>query len=134
MSNTNRNKGHNAEREYVNIFKLFHPQCKSSREASRLYDNCKIDIWGIPIMIQVKSGYGTNIPHSKILDGMELLINKNFKKDSIECTSPKIIIHKKDKSTLPGKPRASTDTIVAMTLDDFLKHFYPNYAKSLSNN
>jgi len=95
---TNRNKGHSYERYLAKIFRaLGYNFCKTSRQASRLYDNCGIDLWGIPFLIQAKAGYINNrIKPDMEFKNMEKQLQENFPKDSLEFTYPKIIFNKLD--------------------------------------
>jgi hypothetical protein len=60
---TNRTKGHNLEREIARMFRdeLGFKFAKTSRLASRMLDNCKVDIAGIPFLIQTKAGYAKSL-------------------------------------------------------------------------
>lgn len=65
----NGEKGKRYERDIVKVFKKCgFKHAKSSRQASRLYDDCKIDIHGLILptdeyfMVQCKSGYKSNRP------------------------------------------------------------------------
>jgi hypothetical protein len=58
MSKNNRRKGHAYERDLAKVFrKLGFDKTRTSREASRLYDNSKYDLWGLPYLVQAKAGY-----------------------------------------------------------------------------
>lgn len=94
---TNRTKGHNLEREIAKMFKdeLGYKFSKTSRFSSRILDNCKIDIAGIPYLVQTKSGYEKNRPKpEEIFQEMEDLLLENFPKDDPVHRFPKILIHK----------------------------------------
>ena len=57
MANTNRTKGHDAERLYVNRFKeIGYEHCVTSRYGSRLHDDAAIDLINVPINVQIKAG------------------------------------------------------------------------------
>lgn len=92
-----RQKGHNFERQVVQMFRdeLGFELAKTSRFASRILDNCQVDIFGIPFLVQTKSGYAKNRPkYEVIFQEIEENLLKNFPiTDSIH-TYPKIIIHK----------------------------------------
>lgn len=126
-----RKKGHRAELEFLADFKEDFPFARTSREASRLYDSCKIDLWGLPFLIQIKAGYKNGINATQILNDMQEGLNNNFPSDALEHTYPQIIIQKKDKSTRVGTPRAENDTIVYMSYNTFKKLYKP-YANSIN--
>lgn len=115
----NRRRGHNFEREICKIFKeLGYTTAKTSRQASRLLDECKVDLWGIPYNIQCKEGVQKNLSYSKVLSEMRELLAINFPSHDKQIDFPKIVIHKK----LPfGKKRQPEDTLVVTTLEEFLK-------------
>lgn len=128
MSNTNRTKGHNAERLYAKIFReLGFSYCKTTRESSRLLDNCKIDLDGIPYAIQIKAGKQKALNASKIFFEMEETLNINFPKEDIIHTKPKILIH--HKQGIKGKPRNEFDNLVIMTFETFKKIIKNNDGK-----
>lgn len=58
MSN-NREGGHNLEREIARDLRPFFPKVATSRAASRVLDNCGVDIANVPFLIQAKKGYVT---------------------------------------------------------------------------
>jgi len=94
---TNRTKGHNLEREIARMFRdeLGFKFAKTARFASRALDNCKVDIAGIPFLIQTKAGYKTNRPKpEEIFQEMEDLLKENFPKEDPVHQYPKVLIHK----------------------------------------
>lgn len=120
MSNTNRNKGHNAERLYAKIFRdLGYTYCKTTRESSRLLDKCKVDLDGLPFLIQIKAGKQKALNPSKILCEMTENLKINFPKEDLIHAKPKILIH--HKQGIQGKTRNEYDNLVVMTFETFLK-------------
>jgi len=115
----NRRRGHNFERDICKLFReLSYTKVKTTRQASRLLDESKVDIWGIPFNIQCKDGVQKGLSYSKVLSEMKELLAANFPETDLQITFPKIIIHQK----LPfGKKRVEEDTLVITTLDDFIK-------------
>ena len=97
-----RAKGHNGERYYVKRLKeicglLF---AKTSRYASRLMDDCKIDIAGIPLNIQVKTGAHVGLSSAKELSEMERLLKVNYPPEDPLHTYLRILIHKKSETSV----------------------------------
>lgn len=93
-----RAKGHNAERKYVKEFiQMGYTHCKTTRNASRLLDSCKIDLAQIPFNVQIKKGYKNNRPKADeiFLEMKELLI-QNFPKEDSLHSYPKVMIHELD--------------------------------------
>jgi hypothetical protein len=118
MSNAkNRTLGHNAERYYAQEFRnLGFKRCITSRQGSRLYDSCKVDLMNIPFYVQAKAGIQRGLNPIKILKEMNDAL-KEFIPDHPDY--PKIIIHKKKVGS--GNKRNEYDEIVTMTFQDFKK-------------
>lgn len=117
---TNRRKGHNAERHYVNIFKdLGYDFCQTSRYGSRIHDNAKIDLIGLPFNIQIKAGKQKNMNPGKELFGMSMLISNMFPPEDNIHLKPNLIIHRKD--GVKGMKRKDSDDLVYMTKSQFEK-------------
>lgn len=132
MVNTNRTKGNNAERYYAKIFRdLGFDKCKTSRQASRLYDDCAIDLMFLPILVQIKAGRQKGMNPSKIFSDMKDRIKENFPETSPEQHLPKILIHYKN--TGNGNKRSEYDELVIMTFNTFLIFFKP-YINDIQRN
>lgn len=94
----NRTAGHNYEREIAKKFReLGYEHCKTSREASKLLDNCSVDHWGIPYNIQAKNGYAQGLKYQDILTTIEELLLKNYPQ---RLEYPTIILHKRKNNQL----------------------------------
>lgn len=89
-----RNKGHSAEREYAKRFReLGFGFCRTSRQASRLLDDSKVDLSGIPFLVQIKAGYKNNRPKPDVIFGeMKTLLTANFPPGEVHAY-PKVLIH-----------------------------------------
>ena len=68
-----RDKGHQYERDIrLDLIAAGFTKCKTSRSASRLYDDCGIDHWGtmLPdgtlLLTQAKAGYARNRPKADV--------------------------------------------------------------------
>lgn len=112
---TNRTKGHNLEREIARMFRdeLGFKFAKTSRLASRILDNCKVDIAGIPFLIQTKAGYAKARPKpEEIFKEIENSLKKNFPTDDPVHKYPKVLIHK-----INGKHKYHN--LVTMPYNDF---------------
>lgn len=119
MKNTNRTKGHNAERDVAKTFReIGFDKCKTSREASRLHDNCKIDLCFIPFNVQVKAGFQRGLNPTNEFKDMEEAIKQNFPERYPEYDYPKVLIHKKQVGK--GKKRTKYDDLVILPLEDFI--------------
>ena len=70
---TNRRKGHNAERHYASFFKeLGYEFCKTSRQASRLHDDCGIDLMYLPFLVQIKAGKQKGLKEQKLYNTLKI--------------------------------------------------------------
>lgn len=95
--NTNRRKGHNAERYYCNIFKeIGFEYCITSRLGSRLLDNAKVDLMNLPFNLQIKAGKQKSMNPGKELFAMESMINTMFPPGDEIHNKPKFLVHKKE--------------------------------------
>jgi len=109
---TNRTKGHNLERRIAKIFRdLGYPFAKTSRQASRLLDDSKVDIAFVPFLIQCKKGYLKGLNYTSIFLEMKEALKINFPPDDQIHNHPPIIIH--------DKGRKSEEKLVVMEEDTF---------------
>lgn len=94
LGKKNRAKGHNAERKRAAYFRdiLGYKFCKTSRAASRLLDNCKVDLAFIPYNVQVKSVV-SGLNYQNIFEEMEELLKENYPPGDQILTYPSVIIH-----------------------------------------
>jgi hypothetical protein len=110
-----RRKGHNLERAIV---KMLREECgfkfaKTSRMASALLDKCKVDISGVPYLIQTKAGYAKNRPRAEeIFREMDETLKDNFPETDPVHTYPKVLIHRID-------GRHKYHNLVTMPFNDF---------------
>ena len=120
MANTNRTKGHNAERHYRTEFRnLGYSYCETSRYASRHHDDAKIDLINVPFNVQIKAGFQKGMNPSKVLREMSEAIELAFPPDSTEHEKVNILIHRKQ--CKQGKARTEYDDLVTLTWDDLKK-------------
>ena len=88
-------KGNRLERLVANNLKGFYPFCKTSRATNQTLDNCKIDLSGLPILVQCKSGYNNNRPKFEVLyKEMKNLIKINYAPGNVVHKMPYILVHK----------------------------------------
>ena len=114
---TSRTKGHNLEREIAKMFKdeLGFRFAKTSRFATRILDNCKVDIAGIPYLVQTKAGYEKSRPKpEEIFQEMEDLLKENFPSTDPVHLYPKMLCHKISK-----KVNKKYHNFVTMPYNDF---------------
>lgn len=121
MPHPNKRKGDTFERQVVNDLKAKYPFAKTARLTSRLMDNCKIDITGVPMLIQCKAGY--NKPRLKF-DELYLenkkLIAENFNSNHVIHKLPYVLINKLNR-IVGGKLKQPEMTQVTITYEFFLE-------------
>lgn len=74
-----------------------YPHAKTTRQASRLLDDCKIDIAFTPYNIQCKSVLA-NVNYTTIFREMKKSLTENFPADDSIHTKPLIICHKRGRT------------------------------------
>jgi len=120
MGNKERNLGHRLERELAALFRsLGFTHCRTTREESKLLDSCGIDLSNLPYNVQAKSGKQRSLNYSKELKSIKEKINNNLPDDHVVKNNPNVIIHKKYVGQ--GKRREEYDTLVILSLNDFVK-------------
>lgn len=120
-----RRKGVTGEQRWVKKFKeeFGFAHCKTSRNASKMLDDSKVDFWGIPLNVQLKCGYWNARPKFDIIfKEMSAHLDSNFPPGNPQRTYPKVLIHELD-----GKDNAHTG--VTMMWQDF-KEIYKGYLEN----
>lgn len=107
-----RTKGHNYEREITTFFKKLGYVANTTRRASRLMDDAKLDIHGIPYNVQCKNVKVPMNYHSELKAIKEKVIELIPERKDL----PIFIFHKKDRKTL-----IITDLDEFIKLDAFIK-------------
>ena len=126
---TNRRKGHTAERQFAEEFRnIGYKFCKTSRQASRLLDDSKIDLAFIPFNVQIKAGKQRGFNAIKELKSMEEKIIENFPLEDNVHKNPNLVLLKKEVG--PGNKRSKYDTVITMSFEDF-KNLIKNNKKEL---
>lgn len=120
MSNNNRTKGHNLERQVTRDLSAFFPFAKTARASSKLLDDCGIDINGLPFLIQCKVGYDRNRPRYEVeFQNIRDNTSKHYPKDHNIQTMPVILVHKLN-CNVRGKSRPEEYHQVTLSYDFFL--------------
>ena len=92
----NREAGHRYERKWAKEFRdLGFTYCKTSRQASRLLDDCGVDLAFIPFLFQCKN-VKANINYGKLITDIETKTKANFPPNSPELRYPVVVAHKKE--------------------------------------
>jgi len=109
---TNRRKGHNFERELARLYReAGFKNALTSRQASKLYDDCKLDFWGIPDNTQAKNVKASLNPLT-IIRQMKALIMEKLEPVEKRLHKPFVVIHKQNKEI---------KVFIEMTLEDYFK-------------
>lgn len=114
MSGTkNRNAGHTFERDWAKTFRdkgyLF---CKTTRQASRLLDSCKIDLAFIPYNFQCKR-VKASINYKELILSIKKALHDNIPPEDMIHQYPIVIAHKRGR-----KPE---DHLVIMEATSFIE-------------
>lgn len=131
VGGTNKRKGSNAERYYATKFRdAGFEYCRTSREASKLHDDCAIDLVFLPILAQIKAGKQKGMNPSKVLSDIKERVSKAFPPTAPEHVMPAIMIHYKESGM--GYKRTEYHELVTMTFETFLI-FLNSYNNDLQN-
>lgn len=123
IGKANKRKGSHVERVYAKIFRDFgHTKCVSTRQSSRMMDDCAVDLNFLPILVQVKAGKQQGLNAAKVLKDIKERITEKLPHFSPEQNMIKIMIHHRDMPT-GQKYRSPYDSIVSMTFEDFSRMF-----------
>ena len=94
MGSRNRTAGHNYERQIAKeLREMGFERAKTSRQASRLFDDCKIDIYGVPLNIQCKNSK-QKLDANDIFKSMIDAVKKELPE---RLNLPFLLFHKKDR-------------------------------------
>lgn len=114
-----KDKGDRYEQWLAKFWKeqLGYPFCKTSRVASKMLDDCKIDLSGIPYNVQAKSGYWKYRPKPDVIfKSMKALLESNYDARDQVHSWPRILFHKLD-------GHQPEHHLVTMIFDDWIKIF-----------
>ena len=118
MPHPSKTKGNRLEQEVTKDLRQFFPFAKTSRQASRLLDNCKIDIANVPFLIQCKSGYIDRRPKFEVLfNETKNLLKENVPPDDNLHKLPFVLVHKLNGTKGKTQPELKQ---VTMSYDLFL--------------
>jgi hypothetical protein len=110
----NRRVGHDFERKITQTLReMGYANALTSRQASRLYDDCKLDIWGVPFNVQTKKLKSPQNPMT-IIRQMQRAVEQKLEPVEKRMHLPWVYIQESEKEI---------KVFVEMSLDDFKKHF-----------
>lgn len=121
MAHKNKAKGSRLERQVAIDLRKKFPFVKTAREASQLIDNCKVDLCGLPLAIQAKSGYNEQrLRYDRLYEEFKQLISENLPPNHPIHKVPYILINKLNRK-IPGKLKQPEMFQVTLTYDFFLE-------------
>ncbi len=95
---TSRTKGHNYERKIAKEHRdLGFERCLTTRQASRLWDDCKLDLFAVPINTQLKNVSSGPVKYEQVIDDMTEQVKKHLPE---RAEMPYVVIHKKGRVEL----------------------------------
>ena len=119
--NKNKVKGSSLERKIAIDLREKYPFVKTCRESSRLLDNCKVDLSGVPFAIQAKAGYnGQRLRYDRLYQEFKQLASENFSPNHPIHKVPYILINKLNR-VKGGKMQQPEMFQVTVDYDFFLK-------------
>lgn len=108
----NRTKGHILERRVASKFReLGYTFAKTSRQASRLLDDSKVDIAFVPFNVQCKKGYAKGLNYTNIFLETKEALKKNFPPTDLVHNNPCVVLH--------DKGRKNEEKLVVMEEESF---------------
>jgi len=117
----NKRKGNTLEQQVVRDLREKYPFCKTTREGSKLLDDCKIDCLGLPFLVQCKAGYNKpRLKYEELYLQMKELVVKNFPEHHPVHKLPYILINKLNRIE-GGKKSQPEMSQVTISYDFFLK-------------
>ncbi len=121
MAHKNKTKGSRLERQVAIDLREKYPFVKTAREASQLIDNCKVDLVGIPLAIQAKSGYNEQrLRYDRLYEEFKQLISENIPPNHPIHKVPYVLINKLNRK-VPGKLKQPEMFQVTIDYEFFLK-------------
>lgn len=119
LGKNNKRKGSDAERYYAKkLREIGYNHCITSRQGSKLFDDCGIDLLFVPYNIQIKAGEQKGMKPGEVLQYTKTSMAQKFPSNSPEFEYPTVLIHKKPSS---GTRRVDVDELVTMTYLDWEK-------------
>ena len=94
----NRNAGHTFERFWAKTFRdAGYIYCKTTRQASRLLDSCKVDLAFIPYNFQCKKVLAS-INYKELILSIKKSLKENIPEEDLIHDYPIVIAHKRGKT------------------------------------
>ena len=121
MANKNKIKGNTLEQNVCKDLRDVYPFVKTARYGSRMADDSKIDIIGVPFLIQCKSGYNKpRLKYEELFLENQALIKVHFPPHHVVHKLPYILINKLNR-VAGGKKQQPEMFQVTIQYDFFLE-------------
>ena len=128
MAHKNKLKGNRLEQQVAKDLRSKYPFVKTSREGSRIMDNCKVDLINLPFLVQCKSGYNDRrLKYDDLYKELKELLRVNVPPDDKVHQLPYVLVNKLNRIK-GGKMKQPEMNQVTITYDFFLE-LIKNYDK-----
>lgn len=130
MPHPNKVKGNVLEQNVAKDLRGKYPFSKTARYTSKLLDDCKIDITGVPFLIQCKAGYNVSrLRYDRLYLEMKELIKKNFSPNHPVHNLPYILINKLNGTRGKKEPELNQVTITYEFFLELIQHYKTDNAE-----
>jgi len=127
MAHRNKTKGNTLEQQVARDMRSLYPFAKTTRMTSKLLDDCKIDLSGVPFLIQCKAGYNTVKPrYERLYLEMKSLIKQNYPDTHAVHRTPYILVHKMNGTKGKTEPELFQVTMTYELFLELIKNYNPS--------
>lgn len=115
-------KGSRAEQEIAKVFRdIGYSHCMTSRAGSKIHDDAGNDLIHVPYNVQIKAGKQRAMNPTRVLMDMEIARDKFLPPNDPAHEQLDVLIWKRDLPSGRPRRRLPADTLVIMTMDDWLQ-------------
>jgi len=119
-------KGNTLEQQVAKDLRTRFPFAKTARMTSKILDDCKIDITGVPFLIQCKAGYNVVKPiYERLYLEMKGLIKQNYPDTHAVHKTPYILVHKMNGTKGKTEPELFQVTMTYELFLELIKNYNP---------
>ena len=126
MAHKNKTKGNTLEQNVAKDLRVKYPFVKTARYGSRIADDCKIDLIGVPFLIQCKAGYNKpRLKFEELFKENQELIKLHYPPEHPVHKLPYILINKLNriKGGKQSQPEMNQVTISYDFFLDLISHY-----------
>ena len=122
----NKRKGNTLEQQVAKDLREQYPFVKTTRETSKLLDDSKIDLSGLPFLVLCKAGYNKVKPkYEKLYLEMKALITQNYPQNHLIHKVPYVLIHKMNGTKGKKEPELMQVTMTYELFLELIKNYNP---------